>query len=87
MGCTLLTKGDQAVTLNAVPNSQCLCRVMETIPRVMKENNLYAIAFNQMHTVKQEENCAMERDGELQTVRLFFKRGSDCRRYHRLTHN
>lgn len=48
----------------------------------------YASAFKHMHAVEQEEQeHATEHDQEPQIVRLFFKRGPDCRRYNEPTHN
>ena len=62
--------------------------VMEVINRVMLEFSPYARAYSQMHAVEQaEELDAAELDRQPQVVRLFFKRGPDCRRYNEPTHN
>lgn len=61
---------------------------METINTVMQEHSPYVSAFKQMHTVEQEEQQhAAEHDNEPRIVRMFFKRGPDCRRYNEPTHN
>jgi len=61
---------------------------METINTVMQEHSPYASAFKQMYTVEQEEEQHAARlDQEPRIVRLFFKRGPDCRRYNEPTHN
>jgi hypothetical protein len=61
---------------------------MEIIHMVMQDHSPYASAFKQMHTVEQEEQQhAAGLDREPQIVRLFFKRGPDCRRYNEPTHN
>jgi len=89
-GQLYIIEGDQAVTtrMSAAPNSQCLRSVMETINTVMEEHSPYVSAFKQMHTVEQEEEQhAADQDQEARTVRLFFKRGPDCRRYNEPTHN
>ena len=89
-GQLYIIEADQAVTtrMNAAPNSQCLSAVMDIISQVMVEHSPYASAFQHMHAVEQaEEQDAAEQDRQPQIVRLFFKRGPDCRRYNEPTHN
>ena len=74
--------------MNAAPNSQCLRIVMNRIDRVMQEYSPYVSVFKQMHIIQQEEeNHGRELGSEPQIVRLFFKRGSNCRRYNEPTHD
>ena len=85
-----IIEGDQAVAtrMSATPNSECLPEVMEIIQRVMSEISPYADAYRHMHSIEQAEERSTETvNREPQEVRLFFKRGPDCRRYNEPTHD
>ena len=89
-GQLYIIEGDKAVItrMNAAPNSQCLRIVMNRIDRVMQEYSPYVSACKQMYNIQQEEeNHGRELGSEPQIVRLFFKCGSDCRRYNEPTHD
>ena len=61
---------------------------MNRIDRVMQEYSPYVSALKQMYSIQQEEeNHERELGSEPQIVQLFFKRGSDCRRYNEPTHD
>ena len=54
----------------------------------MQEYSPYVSACKQMYNIQQEEeNHGRELGSEPQIVRLFFKCGSDCRRYNEPTHD
>ena len=73
--------------MSAPQNSDCLTEVMETIQGVMSESP-YADAYRHMHAIEQgEELDAKSTHREPRQARLYFKRGPDCRRYNKPTHD
>lgn len=89
-GQLYIIEGNQAVTsrMSAPPNNQCLQSVMERIDDVLQESSPYASAYRHMHAMEQtEEQDALTLNREPRQVRLFFKRGPDCRRYNEPTYD
>ena len=71
--------------MNAPQNQDYIPEVMEAIQMMMEEANPYADAFRHMYA--EENECAAADGRDVKQVRLFFKRGPECRRYNKPTHD
>lgn len=89
-GQLYIIEGNQAVTsrMNSPYNTNCRQDIMEELQYVLQEVSPYAEAYRTMHAVELEEQQRARRDStDPQQVRLYFKRGPDCRRYNEPVHD
>ena len=87
-GQIYILEGDGALQTRLNNNTSTLRSVMLLLQNNILESNPYAVAFNNLHTIEQEELQLAGAEGrEPQSIRMIFSAGPDRRRYNAPTHN
>ena len=87
-GQIYILEGDGALQTRLNNNTSTLRSVMLLLQNNILENNPYAVAYNNLHTIEQEELQLAGAEGrEPQSIRMIFSAGPDRRRYNAPTHN
>ena len=87
-GQIYILEGDGALQTRLNNNTSTLRSVMLLLQNNILESNPYAVAYNNLHTIEQEELQLAGAEGrEPQSIRMIFSAGPDRRRYNAPTHN
>ncbi len=90
-GQVYILEGDQTVQrrLQHPENQNCRPDIMRELQRIMNTVSRYAAAYKHMFQVEQEQQSSESNReaNEANSVQMFFKRGSDKRRYNETRHD
>ena len=87
-GQIYILEGDGALQTRLNNNTSTLRSVMLLLQNNILESNPYAVAYNNLHAIEQEELQLAGAEGrEPQSIRMIFSAGPDRRRYNAPTHN
>ena len=87
-GQIYILEGDGALQTRLNNNTSTLRSVMLLLQNNILDSNPYAVAYNNLHAIEQEELQLAGAEGrEPQSIRMIFSAGPDRRRYNAPTHN